>query len=553
MIDRRVALHGLANARATVLAFFSDHNFALRGLAKVRAAVLAFFRRHLRKMTIALVLYISVECMRLREHVRLVRRLRGQRTPMHKDFDPEKWGRFFLDALRREAALPDGNERLESMVSSAFWGRPVAKITGEELDAWLLVTITTREYPTDGRPPQWAIALAAEARAIFKPLHAFEYRMKTAPPLEYLLGSDSPVHKSAFCRINHPALGNGPPAPLLRPLPVAALFGLIRVLADISFRTRGYQRHVDEETGFVFWVCRRVWGGDKCLLFLPGLGIGAAPYAPLLWALTDDVALRNTYADLVIIEPPGLSMHPMRDRDDAPAFPAPDEIVDAISRLVRNTLHHERADAIGHSYGGLMLSYIAQHEPSLLDRQVYAETMCFFSHASAGWPLLMAEPSRLKLARLLLGAEFSKLMSFIIISETYTQHVLHSCIWWYQYCNRETTLGERAMILLAGDDHYVDGPMVKRYMDSHHPSTVVHLLPGWVHGSFCSPDRISAVRDMLGDFLAPDRCGGGGGGDTSRSSSRRPSMTVESSSSVGFRSRGSEVVLELLARSGGGV
>ena len=57
---------------------------------------------------VALVCYVACECVRWLWHQNTAAVLLRQRTPLAPDFDVSAWRDFFVAALRREAALPDG-------------------------------------------------------------------------------------------------------------------------------------------------------------------------------------------------------------------------------------------------------------------------------------------------------------------------------------------------------------------------------------------------------------------------------------------------------------
>lgn len=81
----------------------------------------ALVRRHARKLTAAALLYLAVELGRIRRLYLLKRQLLLMRTPMSASFDAEKWGGFFVEAVRREASL--GPERLRKFVGAAAQDR----------------------------------------------------------------------------------------------------------------------------------------------------------------------------------------------------------------------------------------------------------------------------------------------------------------------------------------------------------------------------------------------------------------------------------------------
>ena len=102
----------------------------------------SFLRCRRKLLTTGSLLYLAVELVRYRRLVRLKRTLE-MRTQMSTGFDREAWANFFVAALRRDAALDPRS--VENLVSNIFWGRAVASLSSEEVDAWLLMYCSTKE------------------------------------------------------------------------------------------------------------------------------------------------------------------------------------------------------------------------------------------------------------------------------------------------------------------------------------------------------------------------------------------------------------------------
>ena len=175
----------------------------------------------------------------------------------------------------------------------------------------------------------------------------------------------------------------------------------------------------------------------------------------------------------------------------------------AFSRLA-NELGVTELDGVGHSAGAMMLSYASKYAPSLFRRAVYAEPPgVFFTHASKAWPFLFTQFSLERLWRGLVRLDSTIISNWLIMSEVHHQQMLKNVTWFMETCHFEYpgSLGERAMLVLGEKDHYVNGHAMRTYFGKHHPKTTVHLMPGWIHGSFWMPTNLQTVMRMLRGFL----------------------------------------------------
>ena len=76
--------------------------------------------------------------------------------------------------------------------------------------------------------------------------------------------------------------------------------------------------------------------------------------------------------------------------------------------------------------------------------------------ASKGCLALPATPNvrlaYLESTRHLLAGRLNNACTWVVMSEVSTQHALHNSCWFFEYCNRELTLGENALILAGTKD-----------------------------------------------------------------------------------------------------
>ena len=415
------------------------------------------------------VLYLLVEWFRLLRLRRLQKHLHDHRTPLSDGFDRRSWGEFMLSGLKREASL--GKKFVSAFVSSIFYEKPLESLSRGDIDGWLRMYLSCREeVDADGPLEPRVKGLVDNCRSVIEKSMGYRFKDGEATHL--------------FIRINHPKLDHHPIVARLRPLPLEAIFLFMRIATDIWLPYLGYQRWVDEPTGFIFWRLRKPHTTipRRALLFICGLGQGQSVYPHFGHFLARDASLERVYTDVCLCEQPGLSRCSLRANG---TYPTPREIVGALQRFTEKILHLQSIDAIGHSAGSFPISYASRYAPGLIKKQVFAEAPVFFTHASKSWPLIFKKyPDR----------------SFIF-SEAYHQHIMKNTLWFFETCHRESGLGPSTMLILGTDDEFVNGPLTSDYIKKFHPTVTVHLMQGWEHAGFWYPGNFSIVKGMLRDFL----------------------------------------------------
>lgn len=463
-------------------------------------------------------LYICVELVRLFRLLRLQHHLRAHRAPLSKGFDRQQWGASMLGALRREASL--GKPFLTTFISSAFYEKPIEQLTRGDIDFFLRMYLSCREPGTDGPVEPWAEKMADEAREVIEEglQHRFVPGEATHP----------------FVRINHPIRNDHPIEAMLRPLPVTIGFWFVRQLGDLWLRYLGYERSVDEPTGFVFWrLCRRSGSSRpqdrRAVVFVSGLGQGQSLYPHHATFFARDADLGRRYSDVCLCELPGVSGTALRADK---TYPTAREVVEAVERYTKTVLGLRSIDGVAHSAGAFTLSYASRYAPALFDKKVYAEAPCvFFTHGSKSWPFLYTKFGLGRLWRGLCTLDGTGLANWFIMSEVHHQHVLKNATWFMECCLRDgelpDSLGSSAMLIVGTKDHYVNGPQVATYMRKFHPDVTVHCIEGWTHGSFWDPTNFSMVKVMLRDFLCDL--------DTSALASQPPASTTDGTAEAEFQ------------------
>lgn len=421
------------------------------------------------------------EICRYINHRRLKNRLACGRTPLSPTFDAHVWSSFFIGRLLREASFSPLKTR--EFLSNIFWGIDFNQITHMDMKEMLLLFTACRE--ACDAPPKTANDVS-RVECLISDMertigHVFPHSND---------GIDHP-----FIRINHPIMNHSPASPIFQPLPIAALRSVLRTATNMSLKHQGYSRFVCQLTGIVYWI-PAMKRGQRCLLFIPGFGIGATAYMPMISALR-----KNLTNFIVIVENPGISGFGMRRSDGL--YPCAEEIVESISTLVTVQLRRATVDVVCHSYGGIILSYIMNSKPEIIHRAVYMEVACFFSNTSFFWPeIFRTRPTQSPLVSMA-KCMWMRMFFDYCLYDNYHQHVIHNAIWFFEYCNRESTLNNSTMVLLSSKDHLVDSTAVASYLQRYFPAVKLYLMKDWKHGTAVIQHATSVP--LIVDFLiTPD-------------------------------------------------
>lgn len=449
-----------------------------------------------------------VEAWRYANLQRTRRRLHSMVTPISPSFDVAAWASFFERGMLREAEMAPS--RVDAFLESAFWQVPAAELTQLDVRHWACMYLTTREMCDGGG---WTAHEWAEACRFVEALeHALHRKFKRTgeaqAPTPPQTQQKQPQPRR-FVRINHPQLDHNPPAPWFQPIPVAVGRRALRWTGNLALRLLGFAKRVDAETGVVFWVKRPRTPprpDQRAMFLIPGLNVvGAVPYLALLRELVNRLA--DSHPTFVVFEAPGLADHPVRSEPADCPYPRSDEIVAAVQRTLQS-LDLNKIDSIGHSYGGLVLTYIDNQQPQLLAKTAFMETPALLTHTSKSWPQTFGVYKVADIFWGLLTLDPNKVVTTLSFTELWHQHVLKNVIWVFEHVNLERTFGKHSLFLVSKEDEYVDGPFVESYLNKFHPNVPVKLYPGWGHGSVIMPwryNRKGGVIDTLVEhFQSPD-------------------------------------------------
>lgn len=402
-------------------------------------------------------IWVGVEVLRAVWIRRVGKKLASRPSPMAASFDAVTWASFFTERIRREQP-----EALSAFISASFWGLPWSSLSRADLRPFLddMLCCQRRSQSEGEELIEHTLASLEE-----KLNHTFpETQSPPAPPAPFICV----------------AKANRMPMPRLNPLPIALLRWIVRCSGDGAFRWLGFRPHRDRTSGYVFWVHTRepaaaldvsirIKTGDSPpatpskphtararpgaadegaeeahgLLFVHGLGLGAPPYLAFLVQLLRHPAILLKYRTILVAESPGISGHPFRRRSHGRSpYPGADETVSALARM-RSKLRLGRLDAIGHSYGGLILSCVDNIEPDLFSKVIFWDSPCLLTQANLFWPDLQKRPRLRDLVSYWMNREWVKIFTWWIFNDLNHQHVVLNGSWFFD-CAQPAI--ERAML-----------------------------------------------------------------------------------------------------------
>jgi pimeloyl-ACP methyl ester carboxylesterase len=393
----------------------------------------------------------AIEANRYYNFAQLRDRLRLNKTPLSANFDRREWFGFFVERATRDIPA------FRRMMEYAFWNTPFHEIDKESMKVAL-----------------YTLASGSELHDI----NDTDYKRLADKIVETM--SDSDIQRDElipFIRINNLTINHVPSTPLFQIYPVHLIFQMGRLYGDISLRE--WTRR-EKENGFVFH--RRTFDKQKTnkLLFLHGVGLGVVPYLKFINKFA------GLYGEIIIVEFPGIS----RNTYEKSYYPTAQEIVDTI--VNEFVIGHDVVDAIGHSYGSLVLSYIANKAPRLLNKRVYLDTPAFFPDSVKFWPQVFRPITWSYIFDLIQKRNFAKAMREFIFAEQWNQHLMHNATYFYEYCNLEYNLDANTMILLGAKDNFINAYNIQRYMEEYYPNVVIQVDPKGRHG-----DAIRKVDEIV--------------------------------------------------------
>ena len=147
-------------------------------------------------------------------------------------------------------------------------------------------------------------------------------------------------------------------------------YGCVGIATEIIMRHWfGFVKHT---SGCLTYWHRPGDGGhnddDKPIVFCHGLGIGVLSYATVVAELLANP--RQRQVSLFMVELPHIAMRPVE------AQASPRELVVCIEDLL-HVHRYEQAHFVGHSFGTLVLTWVAKHKLSMVSRFTFLDPVCF--------------------------------------------------------------------------------------------------------------------------------------------------------------------------------
>lgn len=406
-------------------------------------------------MILDIVLFCGVmEATRYYNFLQLRNKLRVNQTPLSKHFDRNEWFNFCVNIVARDT------NHFKRMMEHLFWNKPFNEIDKESMKLGL-----------------YTIASGSELHDVYNA----SYKLITDRMVEFR--NTAHFRRDTllpFIRINNLTTNHMPSQPLFQIYPIHFCFQMMRLYGDISLSKWSL---CEKENGIVFYRKKpNNPTSNKKLLFFHGLGLGVVPYLSFINKFAD------FYGEIIIVEFPGIS----RNAYDKMYYPTAEEIVDTIAN---EFAPNDVVDAIGHSYGSVILSYLANKKPTFLNKRVYLDTFAFFPDSVKFWPQVFKPITVSYIFGLFGNMRFGKALSEIMFAEQWHQHLIHNATYYYEYCNLEYNLNETTMIIVGAKDHLINAYNIQRYMEEYYPKVDIRVIPDGRHG-----DAIQ-YADEIAEFI----------------------------------------------------
>jgi pimeloyl-ACP methyl ester carboxylesterase len=184
------------------------------------------------------------------------------------------------------------------------------------------------------------------------------------------------------------------------------------------------------------------------IVFCHGLGVGVLSYVTLVNELLSNAA---SNADLFMVELPHIAMRPIESQA------SPRELSTCIEDLL-HVHNHTSAHFVGHSFGTLVLTWIAKHTPHLASRYTFLDPVCFLlCKHDVAYNFLYKTPTN--------GAE--ALMSYFVGQELFISYTLSRRFYWQaNILWPEEIMNVPTTVVLSQNDHIVPSKAVKRHLTS---------------------------------------------------------------------------------------
>lgn len=311
-----------------------------------------------------------------------------QAKEMNTPAKPEPVSRDLLELW--DKCLTESPDGPEDFVTGWFYDAPLASITREDVYDWLAWGCFCTTW--DKLVPE----SRAEAMLVFEMIeerlkHRFPERrpgQEAVPCMRFTIEPIEWTHK-----------------PFLF---YAVCQGLLGGLGTVSLWNEGFTRH--RSGVFDYWV--RIPETDEGrqrtpVVFVHGIGVGLVMYLNLI------KSLMKFDCPIICVELPFISSN------IAPKVPSISEQVSSMETIC-NRWGFRQAMFVGHSYGSVMLSWMAQHLPSRVAGLVFVD------------PVVMMLNLKSILYNFLYRHEGDGKISDLIGTELHINNALRRNFWWYR-------------------------------------------------------------------------------------------------------------------------
>ena len=188
---------------------------------------------------------------------------------------------------------------------------------------------------------------------------------------------------------------------------------------------------------------------DPPIVFCHGLGIGTLSYVSLIHAITQ----RQPHRTLIMIELPHISMRPVENQA------SPTELVTAISNLLQaHRCLPGGAHFVGHSFGSLVLAWIARFRPDMACQFTFCDPVCFLlCKHDVAYNFLYKSPTNAQ----------ELLMQWVVGRELYIAYSLTRRFQWQQNILWPEHIADiPTTVILSSEDHIVPSHSVRRFLVS---------------------------------------------------------------------------------------
>lgn len=397
----------------------------------------------------------AIEANRYYNFIQLRDRLRQNQTPLSRNFNRREWFGFFIDRATRD--IPN----FQRMMQFIFWNKPFNEIDKESMKLALYTIATGSEWHDTNDK---------------------DYKRITDKIVDTM--SDSDIQRDEmlpFVRINNTTTNHSPSMPLFQLYPIHLIFQMARLYGDISLR---HWTIKEIDNGIVFH--RRTFDKQKKnkLLFFHGVGLGVVPYLEFI------NRFRSLYGEIILAEMPGIS----RNTYDKSHYPTAQEIVETITN---EFVEGDLVDAIGHSYGSIVLSYITNKAPQFLNKRVFLDTPAFFPDNVKFWPQVFKPITWRYIFGLIVKRKWIKAIGELIFAEQWNQHLMHNVTYFYEHCNLEYNLDANTLIVLGAKDYLMNAYNIQDYIQKYYPKVVIQVDPKGRHG-----DAVQKTKEILNFLLS---------------------------------------------------